>query len=440
MSAARPTEAQTPVNSPTEFRDTRAQDRVLERTSPWHRHRRGVLLAVLAAAALALLLWGGLRLLSAGSAVSRERLSFATVARGDFVRDIAAEGRVVAAVSPTLYAAASGSVRFDAQAGHVVEKGQVLGTVDSPELSSELAQERANLEALNVDYARAQLDARQRAIVDEQTLEQARIDLATARTEHERTRKAFELGVTPEIEVLRTQAALQKAEIAFTRAQTDHALQKDGRRFDVDAARLARDRQQLLVDELQRQVDALTLRSPVSGQVGQRMVADRATVAKDTALLTVVDLSALEVELRVPESFARDLAVGMPAQIRGNGQQWAGEIGSVAPEVVNGEVTARVRFAGETPQGLRQSQRLSVRVVLDERGDVITVARGPFVEIGRGRVAYVVDGDYAVRREIRTGASSVDKVEIVAGLQPGEQVVISGTEAFRDAERVLIGR
>ena len=64
MSAARPTEAQTPVNSPTEFRDTRAQDRVLERTSPWHRPRRGVLLAVLAAAALALLLWGGLRLLS----------------------------------------------------------------------------------------------------------------------------------------------------------------------------------------------------------------------------------------------------------------------------------------------------------------------------------------------------------------------------------------
>jgi HlyD family secretion protein len=424
----------------TEFRDTRAQDRVIERAPAWRRHRRSMLLGVLAIGVLALLLWAGLRLLSAGNSVSRERLSFATVERGDFTRDIAAEGRVVAAVSPTLYAAAAGSVRFEAQAGHVVEQGQVLGIVDSPELTSQLAQERANLEGLNVDYARAQLDARQRAIVDEQTLEQARIDLATARTEHERTTKAFELGVTPEIEVLRTEAALQKAQIAFVRAQTDHALQKDGRRFDVDAARLTRDRQQLLVDELQRQVDALTLRSPVAGQVGQRMVADRATVAKDTALLTVVDLSALEVELRVPESFARDLAVGMPAQIRGNGEQWPGEIGSVAPEVVNGEVTARVRFAGDTPQGLRQSQRLSVRVVLDERRDVVMVARGPFVEIGRGRVAYVVDGDYAVRRAVQTGASSVDKVEIVAGLEPGEQIVISGTDTFRDAERVLIGR
>jgi HlyD family secretion protein len=422
------------------FRDTRAQDRVIEPAAPWRRHRRALLLGALALLALAVVAWSGLRLLSAGHAVSRERLSFATVERGDFTRDIAAEGRIVAAVSPTLYAAATGSVRFEAQAGHVVEQDQVLGVVDSPELTSQLAQERANLEALNVDFARAQLDARQQAIVDDQTLEQARIDLATARTEHERTQKAFELGVTPEIQVLRTQAALQKAEIAYTRAQTDHTLQKDGRRFDVDAARLARDRQQLQVTELQRQVDALTLRSPVAGQVGQRMVADRATVAKDTALMTVVDLTALEVELRVPESFARDLAVGMPAQIRGNNQTWPGEVGAVAPEVVNGEVTARVRFAGDTPQNLRQNQRLSVRVVLDERRDVVMVARGPFIEIGRGRSAYVVDGDHAVRREIRTGASSVDKVEILDGLRPGERIVISGTEAFRDAERVLIGR
>jgi HlyD family secretion protein len=440
VTVVRPTDSRPSAKPAHEFRDTRAQDRVIERAPLWRRHRRPLLLAVLVACALALVLWAGLRLLSAGSAVSRERLGFATVERGDFTRDIAAEGRIIAAVSPTLYAAASGSVRYEVQAGHVVEQDQVLGTVDSPELSSQLAQERSKLEGLNVDFARAQLDARQQAIVDEQTLEQARIDLATARTEHERTQMAFELGVTPEIQVLRTQAALQKAEIAFTRAQTDHALQKDGRRFNVDAARLARDRQQLLVTELQRQVDALTLRAPVAGQVGQRMVADRSTVAKDTALLTVGDLSALEVELRVPESFARDLAVGMSAQIRGNNQSWPGEVSAVAPEVVNGEVTARVRFADETPQGLRQSQRLSVRVVLDERRDVVMLARGPFVEIGRGRSAYVVDGDYAVRRDIRTGAASVDKVEIVEGLQPGERVVISGSDAFRDAERVLIGR
>ncbi|NGY04160.1 efflux RND transporter periplasmic adaptor subunit [Solimonas terrae] len=422
------------------IRDTSGQDRVIARTPWWRRHRKWLLIGGIAALVLALIVPVTLRSLSAGTSVSRQRISIATVERGDFTRDISAEGRVVAAVSPTLYAPAPGSVRFSVQAGGKVDKDQVIGSVDSPELTSKLAQERANLEALQVDYSRAQLDARQQALVAEQTLEQAQIDRQTAVTEQERTKKAFELGVTPEIEVLRTQAALQKAEIALKRADTDHELQKEGRRFDVEARRLARDRQQLMVDDLQRQVDLLTLRSPVSGQVGQLMVTDRSTVAKDAALLTVVDLSALEVEVKVPESFARDLAVGMPATIRGNGSEWRGEVSAVAPEVVNGEVTARVRFVGEAPQGLRQSQRLSVRVVLDERKNVVMVARGPFLDLGRGTTAYVVDGDIAEKRAIRTGAASVDKVEILDGLQPGDQIVISGTDTFNDADRVALSR
>ncbi len=424
----------------TMIRDTSAQDRPLDTGRRITRLRKPLLIGggiALALVGLLALLTGSL---SASSSVSRERLALATVARGAFTRDIAAEGRVIAAVSPTLYAAAAGSVHYLAAAGQTVRQGEVLGRVDSPELSSKLAQEQAALQGMQIDYARAQLDARQQALVAEQTLEQARIDRATAATEHERTQKAFGLGVTPEIEVLRTQAALAKAEIAFKRAETDHALQQDGRRFDVQAKRLTRDRQQLQVDELQRQVDALTLRAPVAGQIGQLMARERATVTKDAALLSVVDLSAFEVELKVAESFARDLAVGMPATVSGNGQQWPGTISAVSPEVVAGEVTARVRFDGEVPQGLRQSQRLSVRVLLDQRAEVLTVARGPFVEIGGGRSAYVVHGDVAEKRAIRTGASSLDKVEIVEGLQPGERIVISGSEHFQNAERVTLSR
>ncbi|MFP5306236.1 MAG: HlyD family secretion protein, partial [Gammaproteobacteria bacterium] len=321
------------------FRDTAAQDRVLLHAPWWQRHRGRVAVAAGIVGALVLLVPPLLSSLSAARSVSRERLSIATVERGDFTRDIAAEGRVVAAVSPTLYAPAAGSVRFVVQAGHAVEKGQVLGHVDSPELTSELAQQRAQLQALDVDYGRAQLAARQQAIVAEQALEQARVDFEAATIEHERTSKGYALGVMPEIEVLRTQAALQRAEIAYKRARTDHGLQREGRHFDVEASRLARDRQQLLVDELQRRVDLLTLRSPVAGRVGQLIAAAGTTVARDAPLLTVVDLSALEVELRVPESFARDLAAGMPASIRGNGSAWRGEISAVAPEVVAGEVT-----------------------------------------------------------------------------------------------------
>ena len=101
-----------------------------------------------------------------------------------------------------------------------------------------------------------------------------------------------------------------------------------------------------------RQVAALTLRAPFDGQVGQVQVPQGTSVVTNGPVLSVVDLSQFEIEMKVPESFARDLAIGMPAQITSNGAQFAGEIAAVSPEVVNGEVTARVRFAdGKQPPG-----------------------------------------------------------------------------------------
>ena len=156
-------------------------------------------------------------------------------------------------------------------------------------------------------------------------------------------------------------------------------------------------------------------------------------------VLSVVDLSRFEVEMKVPESFARDLGIGMPAQVTSNGAKYAAEIAAVSPEVVNGEVTARVRFAdGKQPPGLRQNQRLSVRVVMDTKRNVLMVERGPFVEQDGGNFAYVVDGGSATRKPIKTGAASLDAVEIVSGLDVGDRIVVSGSDQFDNADRVRI--
>lgn len=422
------------------IRDTQAQDTLVAPSSWWRKNRLATTSAVALLAVLGWLGVTGFQAIGVATSVSRDRLSIATVTRGDLRRDVAAEGRVIAAISPTLHAAAAGVVHLTAVAGHPVMKGDVLGTIESPELANRLAQERSGLEALEVDYGRAKLAADQRQLKLKQVLDQARVDLAVARTEHQRNLRGYELGVIPEIDVKRTEAVLEKAKLVWENAQTNDALEKQSREYDVAAARLSRDRQVLVVEELERQVELLSLRAPVSGQVGQLFVVDRASVSKDAALLTVVDLSALEVELKVPESFARDLASGMPAEIRGNGSQWPGVVASVSPEVVAGEVTARVRFDGAVPEGLRQSQRLAVRVVLDHRENVIAVARGPFVETGGGQFVYVVEGDFAQKRSVRVGAISVDRVEVVEGLQPGDQVVISGSDLFQRAERVALSR
>jgi HlyD family secretion protein len=180
------------------------------------------------------------------------------------------------------------------------------------------------------------------------------------------------------------------------------------------------------------------VRAPVAGVVGTVAINDRAAVVPNQPLLTVVDLSAYEIEILVPESYADALGIGIGAEIVYGQQRLPGKLSALSPEVTNNQVVARVRFAGETPKDLRQNQRVSVRVVLDERDGILMVSRGPFYEAGGGRSAFVLSDGVARRVPIRTGATSIAAIEVLEGLQEGDQVVISGAEGFGEAESLLV--
>jgi HlyD family secretion protein len=420
------------------LRDTTGQDRAIEPAGAWKRHRALVIVILMVVFGLGTLLACLLRYSGAGVSVDRSRLSTATVERGSFIRDIAADGQIVAAVSPTLYANALGTVTLKVHAGDAVSKGQVLAVIDSPDLTAKLSQEEATSVGLRIDWQRATLDAEQKLLQFGDAFNQAQVDQKTAQRELERSRKAYELGSYTELQALKAQDSLEKAQFAFEQAKMNYGSQPKQNRFDIDSKKALFDRQQYLVADLKRQVDGLKVRSPVDGQVGQVQVADRASVAKDAPLLTVVDLSALEVEIKVTESLARDLRPDMSADLEGAGHHWQGSVSGVSPEVVAGEVTARLRFGNEKPAGLRQSQRLSVRILIDRRDDVLMVDRGAFVDQEGGGFAYLVHGNVAERHPVQLGAASIAKVEILDGLAVGDQIVVSGTDAFNGAERVIL--
>ncbi|UEX17754.1 efflux RND transporter periplasmic adaptor subunit [Stenotrophomonas sp. SI-NJAU-1] len=423
------------------IRDTSAQDQIVSSASAsapkaaWHRYRWPALagIALLAGIGWAVHAWS-----NASSSFDSSRVRIAEVQRGDLVRDIAADGRVIAANSPVLYAISAGTVDLKVVAGDVVKKGQELAIIDSPELRSKLAQEEATLAGLEAEASRATLDATLARAKSRKETDQASIERQAADRDLQRYQRGFDGGAVPQIDLAKAQDALKKADISLVNATTDARLQSQGADLDARNKRLLADRQKAVVAEVRRQVDALTLRAPFDGQVGQVQATQATNLAANAPVLGVVDLSKFEVEIKVPESFARDLAIGMPAQLTGgNGQPFPGEISAVSPEVVNGEVNARVRFAAAQPESLRQSQRMSVRVLLDTRRNVMKVERGPFVEQGNG-VAYVMDGRTAVRRPIELGVSSLGEVEIKSGVQPGDRIVVSGSDLFKDAERVSV--
>ncbi len=414
------------------IRDTSSQDTVIAR--PHGRKRLVVVAAV--AGALALAAWSlpqARRLMGTGSSVSVERLGLDDVTRGPFVRDIQSEGRVVAAFSPTLFAPQSGAVTLQVHAGDSVKKGQVLATIASPDLAARLAQELATADTLQTDTLRAKVEAGEQRAALQGARENAAIDVKAAETDLARQQKAFDAGAAAGMQVDHARDALEKARIALAHAEAGLHSRDDSQRFDVQAREQAHARQVLLVQDLQRQVAELSVRSPADGQVGQLFVAERASVAKDAQLLTVIDLTQLEVEMQVAESFARDLAVGMPGEIVGNGQTWKARVSAISPEVVANQVAARLRFVDAMPEQLRQNQRLSVRVLLDQRADVLSVRAGTFIDESGGQYAYVVRDGVAVKTPVRLGARSVDRVEIVSGLKAGDRVVVSGAENFHAA-------
>lgn len=421
------------------IRDTSAQDMAID-TAPAQKRRRRLVIGATAVLALgvaavspALTRWS-----AADLSVDGGQLRLATVTRGRFVSDVAVQGQVVAAVSPTLYAATGGTVTTQVNAGDAVAKDQPLAVIDAPDLVSELERERATLASLEADHERRRIEAKAANASNQQTVDLALVTLNAARRELERYRDAFRRGLVSQQDRDRREDQLAEAEVRHAHAVQDARMQAEKLSFEVRTSELDVERQRGVVASVQRRVDELTVRSPVDGIVGSVAVQQRAAVEPNAPLLTVVDLSVFEIELAVPESYADDLSIGMPAEIAYGAAKYAGTLTSISPEVRNGQVVGRVRFAGDAPADLRQNQRVSVRIVLDEKADALLVDRGAFFESGGGRIAYKIDGGVARRVPIATGATSIASVEITQGLREGDRIVISSLEPFGRAETVLI--
>jgi HlyD family secretion protein len=165
----------------------------------------------------------------------------------------------------------------------------------------------------------------------------------------------------------------------------------------------------------------------------------KALVAANAPLLTVVDLSAFEIEFQVAESYAGDIKPGMAAEITIEGRTIPGAVTAISPEVRQNQVTGRVKFTAGQPPGLRQNERTAVRVVLDQRDNVLRFERGSFIDEAT-RELYVVRGGHAVRVPVVLGAASVGEIEVVSGLVAGDRVVISDMRDANQAAEVAISR
>ena len=187
---------------------------------------------------------------------------------------------------------------------------------------------------------------------------------------------------------------------------------------------------------MKRQVDSLNIRSPVNGSVGQLLVENGARIGSGTPLLTIIDLENFEVDIEVPESNIASVSVGIPAEVRVGDADYLAMVDSVSPEVVAGQVGARLIFVDTQPSEIRQNQRVFVRLITDRQPNAVVIPRGEWLQAVGGDQIYVVDENVASLRRIRIGGSNLTEIQALAGIEPGEVVILEGYKHLKGASRV----
>jgi HlyD family secretion protein len=241
---------------------------------------------------------------SADRVLSRASLRLAVVERGDLVREVMAQGRVVVANSPTLFSPEQGYVELKVKAGDAVTEGQLLAVVSSADLLELLAREQAQLSRLQADLAQQKIESEQSQLQLQQSLAMAKVELKAHQREMRRADKSFALRLISEFNHERQRDDLERAELEYHQAEQNLALSKNSMEFYDRSLQLQAESQKLIIQALERRIDELNIRSPVNGMVGNIEVNQKQVVAAHQPLITVVDLSTYENESSVTEGQA----------------------------------------------------------------------------------------------------------------------------------------
>ncbi len=372
--------------------------------------------------------------------VSRSRIRTARVELGAIEAMITASGTVLPEVEQVVPSPVDARVlKIRKRPGDPLQPGEPL-------LELDLHASRLALDRLEHDLAlkenqqartRMDLEARLDELAGQQELR--RLQLASARAQLARDRQLHDRGFLSPDELNRSELGEAQAavELRKTESETRHAerstrAQIEGLRLETATLRGER-------DEARRQLELATTKADRRGVLTWIVTEEGAEVKKGEVIARIADLGSFRVDATTSDVHAQSLTAGLPVVVQINDrQQLRGQISQVQPAIKQGVLTFSVALADRSSSWLRANLRVDVRVVTGHRDRTVRVARGPFADGEGNREVFVVRGDRAVRTTARFGLSSADHFEVLAGLQPGDEVIISDMTDRLDLRELAI--
>jgi HlyD family secretion protein len=371
--------------------------------------------------------------------VASDSLTIASVIRGDLVRDVAVSGKAVAANAPQLYNTEEGQITLLSKPGETVKQNQIIARVVSPELEALIKQQESTLEQLSINTNRGILEDKVAQLDLESNMNTAQSALNVAKREKQRAKISFKKQIISEIDWMKSLDTLADATLFFEHAKKRVDLAKERLEFERKNRDFLVKKQQLILNELVRRHEALEIKAPLNGVVGNWLVAQKNTIVANTAIMTIVDLSEYEAELSVPEFYADDLGLGLIVAMQISGQQISGEIIAISPEIKGNQVKVRAKLTSLIDIQLRQNQRINARIEFEKKSHVLMVKRGAFIGALAAQFAFIkLDDNTAKKIAITTGAKSVEYVELTSGVAENDQIIISDYQNFNHADQIYL--
>lgn len=413
--------------APTKAQQGAAMDRRIERAPRVWWRRRGALAAALPAL-LALLLWRALPA-SDSTDMAIAEAEIGAVVRAPFADYLPVRATVAPRATTLVGVLSGGQVeRLLVQDGMLVAAGQPLATLANPTLQLDVLTREAQIAGQLGSLAGEDLGIERNRLDRSAQVAQARYDLLKAEREFDKRRQLHDHGLLADAG-LRSYAE----EVAYQRGrltQLERGGSAEARITATQGARLddTRTRLERNLAAVRAGLDTLVVRAPADGRLTNFTLQPGQTLRPGDPAGQVDSEGSWKLEADVDEYYLGSVVAGQRAAAGGA----ALTVATVLPAVTNGRFRVELAF-DRAPADLRRGQTLDARITLGSTAPALVAPVGGWLESGGGRAAFVLDPDgrHARRRAIRVGRRNPEQAEILAGLAPGERLVLGNTAAIR---------
>lgn len=400
------------------------------------KRRKRIIYGVIAVVILAGITFGLARLKPAAPTVEKNLVWMDQVKRGPMVRQVRGLGTLVPEEIRWIAARTSGRVdKIILRPGAAVEPGSLILELANPDVVQAAANATSQLNAAEAQLANLKVTLESALLASEATAARAKSDYETTKLQAEVKEQLFRDGLVSNLELKLMEATAAQAATSNLIEQKRYAFTQESIKPQLAVQEAEVDRLKSQAELRRQEFDALHVRADMAGVLSALgtptlPIEVGAQVQPGNNLARVADPTKLKAEIHIAETQARDVAIGQVASIDTRNGIVDGRVSRIDPAVQNGTVLVDVTIVNELPRGARPDLSVDGTVELERLDNVVYVGRPAFGQEKSTVGIFKANGDKntateATRVQVKLGRSSVNTIEILSGLEPGDWVILS---------------